>query len=218
MEETEAHHKDGDTPQKNKGYSVVEFLIDLGTLAVLTATMIGAFRYAAEAHRQNTLLAQNVEQEVLNNRPVLVPNGVATVLRGQDNIPIGVDVKLRNYGKTLAVGVVIAGEMLVRGVGEPAPADSDCVEDGAIPKINIPYVKSTPAIGMGESADAGWTLAPDQPLERVNLNGVLYVVGCAYYFDLDKKTRYFSDVCVSWVPKAPQEFQNCDDPNRNYAH
>ena len=46
---------------------------------------------------------------------------------------------------------------------------------------------------------------------------VLYVVGCVYYFGLDKTKTYFSDLCVVWAPKAPQDFQPCDEPERNRA-
>jgi hypothetical protein len=206
--------------KETRGIDVYVAVVDSAVAIILLLTMMGAFRYASEAHTQNVLLARNVEQEILNNRPVLIPNGVEVNTKTPDGIPVGVTVKLRNYGKTLAVGVVSAGEILIVGAGESVPIDVDCNESGAIPKLNVPYVKSTPAIGMGESADLGWTLAPNeaQLLERINLDGVLYVVGCAYYSDLDNKTRYFSDVCVSWVPKAPQDFQNCDDANRNYAH
>ncbi|MGA7873192.1 MAG: hypothetical protein WCA22_20065 [Candidatus Binatus sp.] len=192
--------------------------VDKWILYVSVAGVVAVIFYAGEARRQNGLIARSVEQEVLNNRPVLIGNGVETMQKTPDGVPMQVKVHLRNYGKTLAVGGVVAGEILIRAAGEPTPVDADCDEAGKLPKANIPFVDVEPAVAPNEAAEPMWVPTSDQPLPRANYGAVLYVVGCVYYFGLDREKRYFSDVCVTWVPKAPQEFQTCDDATRNYAH
>jgi len=189
--------------------------VDIATLCVLSATLIGVFIYAREAHKQNVLIAQSVEQEVLNNRPVVYENGVAPSERTQDSIPSKVKIRFKNLGKSLALTVVSVGHILVRSAGEPTPVDLDCNENGALPKVT----KMESAIAPSESSEPEWSPAQNEDLSEVYRSGkVLYVVGCVYYFGLDRQKRYFSDLCVTWAPNAPQDFQSCDDPNRNYAH
>jgi hypothetical protein len=72
--------------------------VDKWMLYVSIAGVIAVIFYAVEARRQNSLIARSVEQEVLNNRPVLVGNGVETMQKTSDGVPTQVKVRLRNYG------------------------------------------------------------------------------------------------------------------------
>jgi hypothetical protein len=222
MPDSNEHQDAPNNPEQPKkatrGVEAYVAVVDTVAVLVLLATMIGAFRYASEAHRQSQLIALSVEQEVLNNRPIVIANGIGASEKTQDGVPSKVKVHLRNYGKSLAVAIVDAGEILIRAPGEPTPTDPDCDENGNLPKTAPPGVYAAAAVAPNEAVDPEWIPAPGEQLSQTKMGKVLYVVGCAYYFGLDRQKRYFSDICVTWAPQAPQDFQSCDDPNRNYTH
>lgn len=188
-------------------------VVDFLTLIVLAITMCGVFWYAWEARKQSRLIAQSVEQEVLNSRPVVYENGVSALERTPDGVPNKVKINFRNFGKSMAQTVVSIGRIVVKDPAEPAPVEPSCNETGELPKSD-----KVRAVAPGEFTDAEWVPPPGENLSEVNRGAILYVVGCVYYSGLDRIKTYFSDFCVVWAPKAPQEFQSCNDPNRNYAH
>ncbi|MFZ0887540.1 MAG: hypothetical protein WA005_03740 [Candidatus Binataceae bacterium] len=181
-----------------------------GVIAAITAV------YASFAALQWCAIRQSVEQEVLSNRPIVIANGIEAVERTQDNVPSKVKVKLKNLGKSLAVDIVNVGQILIRPPGDPTPIDPDCDENGKLPKVAT--VDKTAALAQNEFIEPEWGPALGEQLSRAKMGKVVYVVGCAYYFGLDRQKRYFSDICVTWAPQAPQDFQSCGDANRNYTH
>ena len=71
--------------------------VDKWNAVVLTITMIAVIIYARKAHKQSKLIANNVAQEVMISRAVVIPNGVEAVNR-KGLIPIEVHVRARNFG------------------------------------------------------------------------------------------------------------------------
>ena len=138
------------------------------------------FWYAFEAHRQNRLLSRSVAQQVLVNRPVLLPARVSAV--GNDAQPIIV-----NFGKTVARDVIIPGEVISAPKGEPEPHYADCRKNSS-PPTNL-YVTALAPDEQDIPPDL-WKLAGPA------INGrdeVLYAVGCVYYKGLDN-TPYYTDI------------------------
>ena len=216
MEETESHQDNGNAPQKTESYPWSKFWIDLTTLIVLTATMFGVFIYADEASVQSGLIAKNVAQEVMINRAVVIPNGVGAVSR-KERIPIEVHVKSRNFGRSMALDVTMAGEIALRNPNVPPPVDPRCHEDKGAPTD----LESTPlaAIQGSDTMDSepNWIPAAGENVDEVDTGKLLYAVGCVYYRGLDGQ-HYFTDICTYWAPDRPQDFRSCTATDRNYIH
>lgn len=190
--------------------------VDKATFVVLAITMVAVIIYAREAHRQNGLLNQTVEQEVIINRPVLIGNGVK-ILEWKDKVPSRVGVIVINFGKTVAPAATVVGHIFLTEPGEPAPTDPQCNEFGPWPtgaKISAlapgPFVNGYPGLGA-------WSLSPaeGQDVAEANSGKTLFVVGCTYYKGLDNRS-WFSDFCVSWA--GGDNFPACQDHSRNYVH
>ena len=209
MGETQEHKDSGKQKKNWREYVTVDVL----TLVVLAITMCGVFCYACEARKQSGLIAQSLDQEILNGGPEVYQNGVEWSERTPDGVPSKVKIRLKNFGKLLATSVVSVGHILVRPSGEPMPVDPDCDETR-----KLPTVATVDAIAPNEVVEKYWVPAQGEDLSEALRGKTLYVVGCVYYFGLNRKKRYFSDLCVVWAPNAPQDFQACDDPDRNYAH
>lgn len=215
MEETKSGNNDRDTPPKNEGYPWSKFLIDLGTLIILTFTMIGVFWYACIASRQNTNLVRSVNEEIMVNRPVLIANGVVAVQRS-NNVPSRIAVVVINFGKTAAPSATAVGHLFIVEPGQPAPVDPRCSKSGKWP-TDAPYSALVPGPGTKEAPELGawvWEPAQGQDVTLVNAGKILFVVGCIYYKGLDGNV-WFSDVCVSWA--GGDSFRSCSDHNRNYV-
>lgn len=172
--------------------------------------VFGAFTYALIAGYQSCLMRETEQIAVLNNRPVLYENGVKATEKTPDGIPSKVRVRFRNFGKSLAVGIVDKGHIVTRDAGEPTPIDPDCDATGKLPKSD--FIGAT---APDEVEEPDWGPAEGEDLSAVNRGKVLYVTGCVYYFGIDRVHRYFSDLCVVWAPKAQQDFQSCGDSRRN---
>ena len=181
-------------------------------LELLGVLVVGAYAFAA--HEQNILIAQTVAQQVLSNRPVMYHAGVDWSEKTPDGVPKKVKVNWQNFGKSLAITVVTAGHIFIRSAGDPPPVDSDCDEN----RVELPKSGRTDAVAPGAMAEPHWGLTEGEELSDFKSGGkVLYVSGCVYYFGIDAKLRYFSDLCVVWAPHAAQDFRTCDESNRNYA-
>ena len=188
--------------------------VDKWMLYISAAGVVAVLFYACEAHKQNKLIAQSVAQEVLSNRPVMYHAGVDWSEKTPDGVPKKVKVNWENFGKSLAITVVTAGHIFVRSPGDTPPVDSDCDKN----RIKLPKTGRTDAVALGAMAEPHWLPAEGEDLSDFKSSGkVLYVSGCIYYFGIDGKERYFSDLCVVWAPDAAQDFPTCDDPNRNYV-
>jgi hypothetical protein len=72
-----------------------------------------------------------------------------------------------------------------------------------------------PPVAPNEAAEPMWS---PSPYDQRTMALFSTLSGVSIIFGLDREKRYFSDLCVTWAPKAPQEFQTCDDAARNYAH
>jgi hypothetical protein len=101
MEETDAPTSDGNTPQQSETYPWTRFLIDLGTLVVLTITMIYIIKYAGAASEQNRHLADSVAQHVIMTRPVIIENRTETA-ELKEGIPSEGRIFVQKFGKSVA--------------------------------------------------------------------------------------------------------------------
>lgn len=216
MSETGPDQPSGDQKRKNSdGEKRVTFerVISFLNLLILAVTMAAVIWYASEARKQSSLIAQSVEQEVLNSRPIVYENGVSVSERTPDGIPNKVKINFRNFGRSMAETVVSRGRIVVRDAGAPAPVDPFCNEAGELPKSD-----KVRAIAPDAFTEADWVPPPGEDLSEVSRGEVLYVVGCVYYSGLDRIKTYFSDLCVVWTPKGVRDFESCNDPGRNYLH
>jgi hypothetical protein len=189
---------------------------DKWNATILTITMIAVVWYAYEAHKQSALIANNVAQEVMINRAVVIPNGVEWVNR-KGRIPIEVHVKARNFGRSMALSVTMAGEIALRTPNEPPPFDPRCGEDKDAPTD----LESTPlaAIQGSDTKDSepNWFPAAGENVDEAETGKLLYAVGCVWYRGLDRQ-KYFTDICTYWVPDRPQDFRSCPQADRNQVH
>lgn len=190
--------------------------VDKWNAAILTITMIAVIVYACEAHRQTGLILNSVQQEVMINRAVVIPNGVeASAHKG--TIPIEVHVRGRNFGRSMALKTMLIGEIALRYPNEPAPFDPRCREKEGAPKD----LESTPLAAVEGSSvmdsEPNWVPASGENVDEAQTGKLLYAVGCIYYEGLDKQ-KYFTDICTYWVPSRPQDFKECPDTERNYVH
>ncbi len=221
------------------GFSILTFVI-------LAVTMWGVLRYAREAKRQSKLLdesvkqqIENVKQQVMINRPVIIANGVGIVEANASGVPTKVRVATVNFGRSTASVMTTVGHIFTTNAGEPAPFDHQCKEGGPWPKGNrltalVPY-ELPPSLSLSLLAPArkgkpesitipmqpigsvawNWTPAEGFDAASVNRRKTLFIAGCIYYRGLDDKT-HFSDVCVSWG--GGTDFPPCPDLARNFVH
>lgn len=189
-----------------KEWTVAEWTlgVSIANLAILTITMVAVIIYAIDAGKQNKLIGAE-------SRPFVYGNGVKTLERTPDGVPDKVQVRFKNFGRSMAITAWWDGHIVVQAADLPAPVDPSCRESYELPKdaggnLIPPDIAVTPE----------WVPLPAQNLSDVKYGKVLYVVGCIYYFGLDRTETYFSDLCNVWAPKAPQEFQPCGEPNRNH--
>jgi len=179
-----------------------------------TIGVIVVFAYTVFAGFQSCWTKQSVDQQIAGNRPVMYHNGVDWLDRmPTGSIPTKVIVKVRwkNFGRSLAVTVVPVAHIFVRPSGEKAPFDTDCHDGWRFPKT-----KRTDAVAPDDSIgdEYKWGLAPG---EIKSGEKTLYVSGCVYYYGIDRKQRYTSDLCVKWSATEPQDFPTCAETGRNYA-
>ncbi len=76
---------------------------------------------------------QSVAQQVLTNRPAVIANIVSPI----DGHPWEVKTTVVNFGKTLALDVVVPGEIITAPEKEPAPFDDRCSEHRNIVPLDI---------------------------------------------------------------------------------
>jgi hypothetical protein len=234
MPEAEAHNGDGTTQEKTKSYSTLEFLIDLGTLAVLTITMVYVIKYANEAAKQSGFLDTSVQQQIKNvdeqvviSRPVVLADGMQVArpapkvageyLLGGSKPTENAIVTVINFGKTVAFDVTVIGGLRIGRPEEPAPADPQCD-----PGVDPPHdSKKTPLAPVNESIPPSltnlmrilWQFKNGDTLKDFTAGANLYSVGCIYYEALDKK-RYYTDICTIWHNGT---FETCANPDRNFV-
>lgn len=232
-------------PQKEKRWYPHHFgdLVAGLTLIVLSVTMVFVIKYACEARRQTRLLnssvkqqIENVKQQVMINRPVIIANGIGIVEKNSFGVPIKVRVATVNFGRSTASVMTAVGHIFTTNAGEPARVDDQCKEGGPWPKGNrltalVPY-QPPPSVTLSIPAGAkpGLITIPMQPIgatawdwtpgegfdpASVNKGKTLFVIGCIYYRGLDDRT-HFSDVCASWA--GGTDFPSCPDLTRNFVH
>ncbi|MGC2419990.1 MAG: hypothetical protein WA434_19770 [Candidatus Acidiferrales bacterium] len=176
------------------------FWIEIGTLlAVVIYATIAAFQWCA--------MRQSVQQEVMINRPVVFGNGIRILLRSENKIPNKVLVTAKNFGRSVALHLVVPGHIVVRDRGAPIPFDSGCKKPKA-PEEMIPT-----ALGANEPDLEDWLPADDRDIATFTGGRVLYVVGCMYYRSLNGNP-FYSDFCVTWL-EGTDSFEICKDRNRN---
>ena len=198
---------------KRKACQKPRFAVEIAALGVVAL-------YTGFAAIQGWEMRQSVEQQIMGNRPVMYHNGVDWLEKPPaGSLPSTVKVKInwKNFGRSLAVTVIPAAHIFVRPSKEVPPIDPDC-HDRKLPKT-----KRTDAVAPDASFgdEYKWGLAGS---DHMDVDGIksgektLYVSGCVYYWGIDRKKRYITDLCVKWSATEPQDFPTCDDPGRNYAH
>lgn len=224
---------------KPRTFQEKTYYVNVTNTVILAVTMLAVIVYAFQACNQTAQMIKSVNQEVMVNRPVVIANGVAILEKNSAGVPIKVQVKTANFGRSTAPFVVTAGHIFAVDAGQPAPIDPECDEKAPWPKRNKPtalapfvppqYVtvpiqadptnKGTagtaivpvPVVG---SAMWAWDRASGQDLGNVS-GKTVFVSGCIYYTGLDGG-RYFFDVCVSWAGGG--DFPTCTDTTRNQVH
>jgi hypothetical protein len=186
-------------------YITFERVISTLDLLVLSVTMAAVFWYAGEARKQNILIGAE-------GRPVVYEYGVNASERTPDGIPSKAKIRFQNFGKSLAISIALYGHIVLKDAGDPAPTEPRCNEAAQLAKD----VGGT-AIAPDSFVEPEWIPLAGEDLTDVYRGKILYVVGCAYYLGLDRTKTYYSDLCVVWTPKAPQDFRSCSDPHRNNA-
>ena len=189
--------------------------VDIWNAVILTITMIAVVIYACEAHRQSNLILKSVRQEVMINRPALVPNGVTEV--GADPIPKEVSAHLRNFGKSLAIDVKSTGEIVMAAKGPPYPRDPVC-EDKWNPPANLaPTAVASDNTNNYLDSWPHWIAGQAQDISDYNRGKTLYAIGCVWYRSLDNEL-YYTDICTYWDPKNGNSFAFCIAPDRNVTY
>jgi hypothetical protein len=169
--------------------------------------------YAWEAYRQKVEMAKGVEQQVLSNGPLIYQNGVDARESTNDGIPNEAHVTFHNYGKSLALTVVVIGHIMAGDSADSPPHDPGCNPnvsslpkgsylDALDPDPNRPFYKD-------------WAPLDEKQLSEVRNGKSLYAVGCVYYYGIDRTHIFYTDVCVLW--DRAKGFQTCNDPARSYA-
>ncbi len=213
MEDAEARDCNREAPQKCKCYSCGKFLIDIGTLTVLTVTMVFVIIYACAANTQNA-------QQMFLIRPVLMSNGMVPD-RMVNGFPTVMHSNVVNFGKTVALTVALPGELIIKDAEYPGPYDPRCPDDGELPRDVKLRIKDVPVTALSQvDAVAGhpnpygqdWKLKDRDSLTDMS-GKALYAVGCVYYKGLDG-SPHWGDICAKW---ADGGFQTCDSKERNYV-
>jgi len=161
------------------------------------------------------------------NRPVIISNGIhpichlnvvsGFVCSGSD-VPDEVLVDAANFGRSMAINVIVAGDLEVVTKGDKPPKHKDCL-DHSRPPANYPHTAVISRDGISDPNNlsgvyiTGWFLTDLGFMARVNKGDDLFAVGCAYYDGLDKNL-YYSDICAKWNPASGQ-FETCLDADRN---
>jgi hypothetical protein len=162
----------------------------VGFFVVVAYTSISAW--------QTHLLRASVRQQAMINRPVLLPHPIRPNAGGAD-------ATVMNFGKTVALEVVVPGEVVSAAADEAPPFDPRCRKDE--PPKDI-YMTSLAPDAPYTAAEA-WELAPGDNFNK----RPLYAVGCVYYKGLDGVAHY-TDICMEW---KGDNFQACKDRDRNYV-
>jgi hypothetical protein len=151
-------------------------------------------------------------EQVLTNRPAVIAN----VMRPndiQDGEPNEALVTVVNFGRTLALNVIVPGEVVTAHSYETEPSDPRCSEYGRPPKdlykTALAQVDAIP--NHPSSYEAEWKLAPYT--RNAEQGDIIYAVGCVYYEGLDG-SLYYSDICNKWDGHG---FVACVNTERNYV-
>lgn len=187
----------------------------LEKLALLVAAIYAALTFGLWRNAKIT-----ADQEIMSNRPVMYHNGIDWLEKPPaGSLPKTFKVKInwKNFGRSLAVTVVPAAHIFVRPSKGVPPIDPDC-HDGELPKT-----KRTDAVAPDErfGDEYQWGLADDEIMDIEGVKTgkkILYVSGCVYYWGIDRKQRYVSDLCVKWSATEPQDFPTCGETDRNTAY
>lgn len=170
---------------------------------MLSLTLIGVLVYAFEAHRQNCLMRKSLMQQAEINRPVVLPDPVRP--KGGDAEAIIV-----NFGKTVAMDVVVPGEVIYASSEESAPHDQRCEGNHKTPP-KIPYMTAMAPVDAMPGNPVYYPVTWKSAGVAYVGGQTLYAVGCIYYKGLDG-TPYFFDICTKQIGDS---FQNCDSRDRN---
>jgi hypothetical protein len=142
------------------------------------------------------LMNGSLTQQVMATRPVVLPHFVSP--NGN-----GADVTVMNFGKTVALEVVVPGEVVSIDDKEIPPYDPRCRKDR--PPRNL-YATALAPDAPYTAAEA-WTLRPEKS------GKIIYAVGCIYYKDLAKVPHY-TDICTELIGN---QFIDCKLSGRNSA-
>ena len=189
---------------------------------IVTAQVAMLDKQRSMAESAVTVMKEQAAEQAAADRPVVVANAIVpaklgkvaqswTQIDSQGVPPRNVAVSWHNFGNAIATNFVQKGQLMLAKGGEPPPIDPQCNE------LHRPEKKNN---GNGLAPDntmfAVWSATQAFKLTDAN-DSHIYAVGCAYYDGLGKG-RFFSDVCLVWLPAQQPEFQPCQDPNRNYIH
>jgi hypothetical protein len=245
ISETAANQKNRQSLLRwQKGYVVVTATLAAFTLGILCLLYRNSARLATTAENQAKIIATQaamldkqrimaestvtamkarLDEQVAADRPAIVANGAFPAKLGKTPQswiqietkgvpPKNVAVGWHNFGNSIATDFVQKGHLMLAKPGDPPPVDSECDEFHRPEKQN----KRT-SLASDNTMFVVWSGSQGTDLTDATNSQTVYAVGCAYYNGLGNG-RFFSDVCLVWLPSQQPEFQLCQDANRNYIH
>jgi hypothetical protein len=172
--------------------------------------------YAWQAYKQRLEMTRSVAQQVLSSGPLMYPNGVAPTGFTVDNIPNKAHIRFHNYGNSLALNIVTIGHIIM-GDAKTPPHDPGCNPNAtSLPKEGS-FVDALETGADRQPLEKDWFPINERELIQANNGRTLYVVGCVYYYGIDRTHLFFTDICLYWDRAKPQVFQTCNDTARSYA-
>jgi hypothetical protein len=194
---------------------------DQAKIIATQAAMLDKQRTMAES--TVTAMKAQLDEQVAADRPAIIANGAIPAKLGkmpQSWIqietkgipPKNVAVSWHNFGNSIATDFVQKGRLMLAKSGDPAPIDPECNEFRRPEKQN-----NRTSLAPDNTMFVVWSGSQGTDLTDATNSQTVYAVGCAYYNGL-AKGRFFSDVCLLWLPNQQPEFQLCQDANRNYIH
>jgi hypothetical protein len=245
ISETAANQKNRQSLLRwQKGYVVVTATLAAFTLGILCLLYRNSARLATTAENQAKIIATQaamldkqrimaestvtamkarLDEQVAADRPAIIANGAFPAKLGkmpQSWIqietkgvpPKNVAVSWHNFGNSIATDFVQKGRLMLAKPGDPPPVDPECDEFRRPEKQN-----NRTSLAPDNTMFVVWSASQATELTYSTNSQTVYAVGCAYYNGL-AKGRFFSDVCLLWLPNQQPEFQLCQDANRNYIH
>jgi hypothetical protein len=245
ISETAANQKNRQSQLRwQKGYVVVTATLAALTLGIIYLFYRTSARLATTAENQAKIIATQaamldkqrtmaestvmalkaqLDEQVAADRPAIITNGAFPAKLGKmpqswiqietkGGPPKNVAVSWHNFGNSIATEFVQKGHLMLAKPGDPPPVDPECNEFHRPERQN-----NRTSLAPDNTMFVVWSGSQGTDLTDATNSQTVYAVGCAYYNGLDER-RFFSDVCLLWLPNQQPEFQLCQDANRNYMH